>query len=368
MKIVVILPTYNERENIKKVIYELKGVFQSLSKKYEISVLVVDDRSPDGTGEIVASLAKKDPKIYLLNGEKRGLGAAYVRGINYAIEKMSADVVFEMDADLSHDPKLIPQFLKEIDDGSDFVIGSRYILGGSIPQNWGVSRKIYSTVANLFVRFGLMTPSIHDWTSGYRAIRTRVFKTIGTGLSRFPGYTFQVVVLHRTHQAHFVISEIPLQFVDRSWGKSKIIPPEYIASVVAYVLLHSTFIRYLSVGVGGFVLQTLVSHILVSLDVFPGVAVAFGAEASIIFNFFTNNTWTFSHKKVSGKRNMAKKFLTFQISSFGAVVIQSAVVSLATLELGEQVWFIAMVLSIIFLVIPYNFFIYNRFIWKTHER
>lgn len=367
MNVTIVIPTYNERENIKKVIDDLEQIFPSVPKKFSMNILVVDDKSPDGTGEIVNQLAKKYSNIHLLIGEKHGLGAAYVRGINYAIEKLGADVVFEMDADLSHDPTLIPHFIKEIDEGSDFVIGSRYIPGGSIPENWGVSRKIYSTVANLFVRFGLMMPNIHDWTSGYRAIRSSIFKQVSPGLSRFTGYTFQVVLLHRAYKSHFVISEIPLRFVDRSWGKSKIIPPEYIASVVAYVLFHSTFIRYLSVGAGGFVLQALVSHILVALDVFPGFAVAFGAEASIIFNFFTNNTWTFSHKKLSGKRNIAHKFLAFQASSFGAVIIQSAAVSLASLRFGERVWFAAMVLSIIFLVIPYNFFIYNRFIWKTHE-
>ena len=113
-----------------------------------------------------------------MTGEKKGLGAAYVRGMRHAIDKQKAEVFFEMDADLSHDPFLIADFMKKIEEGNDLVIGSRYMKGGSIPSNWAFHRKLFSLFGNLIVRFGLMMPGLKEWTSGYRAIRVEVFETI----------------------------------------------------------------------------------------------------------------------------------------------------------------------------------------------
>lgn len=369
MTVVIILPTYNERENVRKLIPTIQKLMPLLNRNYQVRILVVDDDSPDETKEVVKKQMEKWNNVYLLSGKRKGLGAAYVRGMKYAKEKLAADILFEMDADFSHDPKLIPSFLAEIEKGNDFVIGSRYINGGSIPQNWAFHRKLFSISGNLIVRFGLVSLPIHDWTSGYRAMKVEVFDKVGYSLSRrYPGYTFQVALLHRVRQAGFRISEIPLQFVDRNWGQSKIIPPEYIYNVLLYVFTHSTFTRYLVVGGSGFLLQTLLSHVLIELGVFPGLAVGVGAEAAIISNFTFNNLWTFSHKRLHGKRNLATKFSAFQATSIGAVLIQSITVSIVTLTLGKSVWFWAMVFAIVFLVVPYNFFIYNRFIWKTHQK
>ena len=368
MNAVIILPTYNESGNIENVVRALDTVFKDIPKHWNMKILVVDDESPDQTANIVRSLMKRYPYLSLIEGKKRGLGAAYIRGMQYAIDKMHADVVFQMDADLQHDPTLVPHFLVEIDKGSDFVIGSRYITGGSIPQNWGLKRKLYSTIGNLVVRWGLIIPSIHDWTSGYRAIRGSVIKNINEGLSKYPGYTFQVALLHRAYMAKAKISEIPLQFTDRSYGKSKIVPPEYIFNVLKFVFTHSTFFKYLQVGGVGFGVQTLISAILVHyINILPGIAVGIGAEAAIISNFVFSNLWTFSHKKLSGRDDLVRKFSKFQMASLGAVVLQSASVWVITHILGASVWFPAMVFSIVFLVIPFNFFVYNRFIWKTHE-
>ncbi len=367
MKAVIILPTYNERENIGKVLKKISEAANNLPQKYQVETLVVDDHSPDGTAEEVRKFMKTYPGLTLISGEKKGLGMAYVRGMNYAVYKMKADVVFEMDADLSHDPNLIPHFLKEIDEGSDFVIGSRYIRGGSIPQEWAFHRKIFSFFGNLIVRFGLFIPSIHDWTSGYRAIRASVFQTVGGGLSKFPGYAFQVAFLHRVHQHKFVVTEIPLVFIDRSWGKSKIIPPDYIYNVLLYVFSYSTMWRYLVVGGIGFSIQAAVAHLLVRMRLFPGAAVTIAAEIAIISNFILNNGWTFRQKKLSGRRRILKRFTAFNIASLGSILIQGAIVSLGVILFGHSSWFIFMILAIIFFVIPYSFFVYNRYIWRTHE-
>lgn len=376
IRTIIILPTYNERENVRLLIELLEEkIFPTLPKKFQMNILVVDDGSPDRTAEVIRELSKKWENTHLLMGEKRGLGAAYVRGMNYAIKSLHADVMFQMDADLQHDPYLIPLFLNDIENGSDFVIGSRYILGGSIPKNWALNRKIYSTIGNWIVRFGLMVPSIHDWTSGYRAIRSDVIKRVGEGLSKFPGYTFQIALLYRAHQAHFVVSEVPLNFGDRTWGKSKLIPLDYIYNVIRFVILYSTFMRYLYVGGMGFVLQFFIAYVLEYFGLFPGFAAALGAEAAVIWNYNLNNMLTFAQKRHYGKQQLLKKFFLFQSSSFGAILIQFIVVSLATLIygrhatfFGQEVWIWANVGSILFLVIPYNFFVYNRYIWKTHEK
>ena len=142
MRIVVILPTYNERGNIEKLIPILEEEVFPKIKKHNMSILVADDNSPDGTGEEVLKMMKKWSNIEISKGTKEGLGAAYVRAMNYAVDKMKADVMFEMDADFFHDPNKIPEFLSKIDQGYDFVVGSRYIKGGGIPKNWGIHRKI----------------------------------------------------------------------------------------------------------------------------------------------------------------------------------------------------------------------------------
>ena len=157
MKVVIIIPTYNEKGNIERVIDVLETeIFQKVTK-HQMHILVVDDTSPDGTAHLVEALMEKYKNIHLFkNSKKLGLGAAYVHGMTEAIENLQADVMFEMDADLSHDPYKVPEFLEKIDEGYDMVIGTRYSQGGSIPPNWGPIRKIYSIFGNLLVRSILM--------------------------------------------------------------------------------------------------------------------------------------------------------------------------------------------------------------------
>ena len=175
MKAVVIIPTYNEKGNVERIIPAIEEVFKEI-KNYEMEILIADDSSPDGTGEIVKGLMDKYKNLHLLVGQKKGFGAAYLRAMTYAVDELKADVVFEMDADFFHDPKKIPDFLAEIDKGNDFVIGTRYSKGGSIPSNWGIHRKFMSVVGNFIIRTILMRFAIHDWTGGYRAIRKKFLK------------------------------------------------------------------------------------------------------------------------------------------------------------------------------------------------
>lgn len=365
-KIVVILPTYNESGNIGDLIEEIQKVFKKISN-YALEILVVDDNSPDGTAQIVKEVIKKYSNIKLITGEKKGLGSAYVRGMRYAINKMGADIFFEMDADFSHDPNLIPDFIQRIETGADFVIGSRYITGGSIPKQWGTERKIFSITGNLIVRFGLMLLRVKDWTSGYRAVKKEVFEAVDGNLDKYTGYTFQVAFLHRAIQNGFNVAEIPLKFIDRKYGKSKIIPSEYIKNVFIYIFLNSSFIKFLIVGSIGFVIQTLIAKVLIEIEGHPGLSVSIAAEFAIISNFTFNQFWTFSHKKIVGKRSIFAKFVQFNLASLGAIIIQGIAVTIGTTFFGRDSWFIFMVVSIILLVIPYSYSMYHKVIWKEKK-
>ncbi len=391
-KVVIILPTYNERENIEKLINILEEDIFPQVKNYEMSILVADDNSPDKTVDVVRNLAKKYKNIDVSLGEKKGLGAAYVRAMSYAVEKMGADVLFEMDADGQHDPNKVPEFLKKIDLGSDMVIGTRYSEGGSIPKNWPPQRKAFSIIANLFVRSVFMRFNIHDWTGGYRALKKEVFLKEKKELENYNGYIFQISFLHKAVRDGFKIGEVPFHFTDRTLGKSKIAPLGYIMDVLYYVIIARVielqrFIKFLVVGVSGFIIQVLVQE-LFALLVIPAVlilsdslrdawAAGIGAEAAIISNFTFNNIWTFSDtRKEREAPHFLSKFIKFNLTSIAAVVIQFSSVFIFVSLFGESFKLLGftfvtrifvLVPTIIFVVIPLNYFIYNKIIWKTQN-
>lgn len=363
-KITIILPTYNEKENIGTLISAIVGVFQKLDK-YILDILVVDDYSPDGTARIIDTLCNKFKQITLLSKKREGLGAAITHAMTYTQEHLKPDIVILMDADWSHNPLLIPEFIKAYENGADFVVGSRYIKGGSIPGNWGLHRKIFSITGNTIVRLGLGLTVPHDWTSGFRLMNARVINKVLPGLETFSGYTFQVAFLHKVKLSGFTVTEVPIQFIDRVHGRSKIAPFDYIKNVLLYVLNNSHFLKYLVIGTLGFTVQTAVSKLLIIVNTFPGLAVSVGAFFAIVTNFLGNNLWTFVDRKITGLGKLLPKFFHFLITSSGALFIQFVVVSAGVLILGEGAWFPLMVFAIVFLVIPYNYFLYKYFIWRN---
>ena len=185
--------------------------------------LVVDDSSPDGTADVVRTYIKNDKNVHLLfRTEKQGLGAAYIAGMKYAIEHLGPDVIFEMDADLSHDPAEISSLMRSIKEGSDFAIGSRYIKGGSIPKNWGFHRMMISKSANIYTRMMLGIKTVNDCTGGFRAIRTSVFDKVDLDKLNVKGYAFQISLLYAAYKSGMIITEVPIHFAERNAGKSKI--------------------------------------------------------------------------------------------------------------------------------------------------
>jgi dolichol-phosphate mannosyltransferase len=212
----VIVPTYNERDNIERLIAA------ALVQDARLDILVVDDGSPDGTGELADALAARNPRVHVLHrAGKMGLGTAYVAGFRWALERDYA-FVFEMDADFSHDPTHLPQFLKAIE-GADLVLGSRYNRGRVTVVNWPMSRLILSYAANLYARFVTGMP-LDDSTGGFKAFRRSVLEAIDLDAIRSNGYAFQIEMSFRAWKRGFRIAEIPITFVDRTEGESKMSP------------------------------------------------------------------------------------------------------------------------------------------------
>ena len=213
VKALIIIPTYNEKENVGKIIEAILGL------ERQFHVLFVDDNSPDGTADIIKSRIKDEPLVHLEQREgKMGLGTAYIHGFKWAI-KNGFDYVFEMDCDFSHDPKDLIRLYHELENYADLVIGSRYCKGGRV-RNWPFKRVLMSYFASVYVRLILFI-SIKDTTAGFKGYRIDVLKKIKLDNIKFKGYAFQVCMKYATVKHGFKIKEIPITFVDRVEGVSK---------------------------------------------------------------------------------------------------------------------------------------------------
>ncbi|MCX6794299.1 MAG: glycosyltransferase family 2 protein [Candidatus Gottesmanbacteria bacterium] len=371
MKVVVIIPTYNERENIIVLLDQLETVFRGL-KQHTISYLVVDDTSPDGTQDLVRDYQKTHKNVYIITGKKEGLGKALLRGMTYAVGHLQADILLQMDADLSHDPKTAPQFLRAIDSGADFVVGSRYIPGGSIPENWGLIRKIYSVMGNSIVRFGLWHPRIHDWTGGYRAYTKKYYLDNREKVKGYSGYVFQIAFLHSAIHDNAHTFEVPIHFTDRRFGHSKIAPAEYIINIYKYIavarfqeIVSGSFGKFLVVGGIGFILNAVLLVVLHNWAHWSAtMANLAGAAVAIFSNYNLNNLWTFRHQKISGIGQYVIKLLQFYATSvFGVVVIQTGTIWVGVAGMGDRYYFLFFLFGTALLLI-WNYFIYSKVIWK----
>jgi dolichol-phosphate mannosyltransferase len=213
LETLVIVPTYNERENIDALVDKVFGL------GLDLGVLVVDDNSPDGTGDRVEELGKTNDRLHLLRRPgKMGLGSAYIAGFKWALQNTAVQFVFEMDADFSHDPGALPEFLKAVKD-ADLVLGSRYLDGITV-MNWPLSRLFLSVGANIYTRFITGMP-LKDATGGFKCFRRAVLESLPLDKIKSDGYSFQIEVNHYVWRKNFRIKEIPIIFVDRTSGTSK---------------------------------------------------------------------------------------------------------------------------------------------------
>ena len=215
MKQLVIIPTYNERENTEAI---LAAVF---ALEVDVDILVVDDNSPDGTGQLVADLQKKWNRLHLLSRPgKRGLGRAYLAAFRWALEK-GYDIMVEMDADFSHRPEDLRSLLAAIP-SCDFAVGSRYTQGGGT-KNWGLMRKLISRSGSLYARC-ILGYKLWDWTGGFNVWRRQVLEGIDLDQVQSEGYSFQIELKYRSLRRGFRVLEVPILFEDRRVGKSKMSP------------------------------------------------------------------------------------------------------------------------------------------------
>jgi len=209
----VVVPTYNEREAIGELILAI------LNQPLPLEILVVDDNSPDGTAAHVSAMAERDPRVHLLQRERKlGLGSAYVAGFRYALERTEAQLIFQMDADFSHDPEAIPEFLAASAD-ADLVLGSRYLKGVTV-VNWPLKRLFLSYYANFYTRLITRMP-FKDATGGFKCFRREVLEAIDWNRIHSDGYSFQIETTYQAWRRGFRIREIPILFVDRRVGVSK---------------------------------------------------------------------------------------------------------------------------------------------------
>jgi len=207
----VCLPTYDERENLERMVEALAA--------YDVDVLVIDDSSPDGTGEIADRLAAERERVHVLHRpRKEGLGPAYLDGFRRALAD-GAELVMEMDCDFSHDPADVPRLVAACVDGADLALGSRYVPGGAIPD-WGLVRRAISAGGNLYARLWLSSP-VHDLTGGFKCYRRAVLETIDLDAIHTRGYAFQIETTYRAVRAGFRVVEVPIRFLDREHGGSK---------------------------------------------------------------------------------------------------------------------------------------------------
>ena len=394
-KIVIVMPTYNEADNIGKMIDELVGIEFPKIRQADMHLLVVDSNSPDGTGKIVDKKMKEYKRVHLLSKDKGGLGADYIAGFKYSIEKLNADAVMEMDADFQHPPRFVKDMVAAYLGGADYVIGSRYIPGGSIPKRWSLGRKFVSMFGNLFIQLVWLNFKIHDMTTGFRLTKVKgVMDKIDLDKIREQKrFAYKVDLLYQSVKNAKKVIEVPLEFAPRVLEESKFNFNETISTFkLALIIGIEDKIRFIKFGIVGFIgfivnavgievfrrmaFTTSLSEVSAGFSGVPVLQVlttpsswsaALGAELAIISNFTLNNIWTFAEKKITHPGLLFWKFFQFNLTSLGAIVIQFLVIGSTTLTFGDTavVRQLSLVFSIVFLIIPYNYTMYNLFIWKT---
>nr|WP_321496392.1 polyprenol monophosphomannose synthase [uncultured Methanolobus sp.] len=236
MIVSVVVPTYNEKDNLPVLIDKLKNVFDI--NNIDARIIVVDDNSPDGTGQIADELAVRyNQLIHVIHRKgKLGIGSAHIAGFKYSIEKINADVIISMDSDLSHDPEYIPDLLRLYEKGYDVVVGSRYAKGGKV-NDWGLHRRIMSKGANMLAST-VLGVKVNDMTTGYRCYSKDTLLSLNLDSIKSDGYSFLEEILYYCKKKNARIGETPIIFVDRTLGTSKLSKKEIVNFFLTIVRLR----------------------------------------------------------------------------------------------------------------------------------
>ncbi|HAZ29385.1 TPA: glycosyltransferase family 2 protein [candidate division WWE3 bacterium] len=370
MKIVIVVPTYNEAENIKRL---LSSALEACKKvlRHECFILVVDGNSPDGTGKIVSNTAAQNPNILLLpEREKGGLGAAYIYGFKYAMETIGADVVMEMDADFQHNPNDIPRFIDQIDKGYDYVIGSRFVKGGSIPKSWSLDRKILSVGGSIFSKIVLGIFEVSDFTSGFKASRVKGYlDRLDLDSVRSKGFAYKIDLLFKMHKLGAKIVELPIEFGVRDRGDSKMESNNFVDSLRVVLAIrineNKEFIKFLCVGSAGFVTDALLFNVL-RITVFdPALSAIASGLVAMLVTYTLNNVWSFGERRIAGLAKTLVTFVVYCSSSIIPIIVRSQLVDLFVKAFGHSLvpantgFLIGIVFGLV-----WNYIVYSKIIWR----
>ena len=370
-KVVVVMPAWNEAENLKVMIDTLfEDEFPKI--KAEMHLLIVDNLSKDGTAELVKERAEKYENLHIVQqGDKKGLGNAYIVGFKYAMKELSAGAVMEMDADGQHPPRFVKPMVEAYLDGAEYAIGSRYIPGGSVPAEWAFFRKAISYFGNLFIRVVLVKPKLHDLTTGFRLMKVKgvLDKIDLDNLMEPERFAYKVDLLYQCVKNSKNTVEVPLEFASRTKDQSKFNTKEMISTFKVAIILgikdKQRFIKFGIVGFIGYLVNASFLYIFSRYGWPEPLIWAAATEMAIISNFILNNIWTFKQEKITGVKQLLYKFVQFNFTSAGALVIQAVAGTIGVYFFGPGARQLLLPFIILFLVLPYNYFMYNVVIWKT---
>lgn len=393
MRLVVNIPTYNEEENIEEAIKNVLAQAKNL-KNLDLHVIVSDSHSPDKTGQIVKRIAQTNPKVHYLDVRERGLGIGLIKGHRYAVDKLKADILAQMDGDLSHDPASLPEMVDYIKNGYDLVSGSRLMKGGHNLLGW--HRRLFSRGSALYCKLAWGTFGITEYTNSYRVFTKKLFERINLNTIpwRSQTYIIQPSFLYAAINVGAKIKEVPITFTDRKGGYSKAKIVSYTLDVLKFGFLvrlknSVTFIKFLIVGTFSYFLNAIalgllyrgqiyslkildkpILNLLPTEDFAPKffflsidrlfIASLISIELSIIFNFIAHENWTFRDRSHTGSAIV--RLLKFNITSIFSPIIQLFFIILFAhyLNLNEQIGLAVGVIVGLFL----NYAINMLWIWK----
>ncbi len=360
----IILPTYNEAENVPVLLPQIFAQ-QARIFTHELHVLVVDDESPDGTRAVVEGLMPEFSRLHIISGKKAGLGEAYKRGMAWAFEHLDPDLILEMDADLQHDPQMIPPFIYLTGFGFSLVIGSRFAAGGDTP-NFSLRRRLLSLIGNFLVRFLGGLPRIADCTSGYRCIKADVLKKCDLSYLSTRGYSFQSSLLCELIRNGARVVEMPIIFPDRERGASKLALRDQMEFLLNIPRIrfnqHRQFVKFCIVGAGGVVVNmgcyALFTRAFgLNLEIASPIAI----ELSILSNFTLNHLWTFKWRQTNG--SWGKKLIQFHLVASIAALVNFGFLFFLVNALG--VWDITANMIGICAGMLINYAMNSLWTWKT---
>jgi len=394
MRLVVNIPTYCERDNIEEIIKRVLSTCKKIDA--DVHVLVADSASPDGTGDIVKKVSRVNPKVHYLNVKVRGLGVGVVKGHRFAVDKLKADVLAQMDGDLSHEPSTLPIMFDYIKKGYDLV--KRFALNAGGKNLLGWHRRLFTRGSALFCKLSWGTFNLSEYTNSYRMFTKELFEKID--FTKVPWraktYIIQPAFLYASVEAGAKIKEVPIKFVDRKKGYSKAQIVAYTFDVLKFgvkvrIQRSKMFVKFLMVGTGGYLTNAIAlgllnrgqvySFVVLSqpvLSFIPQhqeatrflfltldrlfVASVISIELSIIFNFLFHDNWTFKTRKKDGL--LITRFLKFNLTSAGSPIIQliSILVAFRIFSLHEQIGLVIGVGVGLFV----NYLANTLWIWKAY--